>query len=128
MKVGSALMTWSRSATGEVTKQVLDYSVDDVPQSWELPADMTEFVIERIAPFQTITFKVTTYGADGQSTMSMSFTIVAPSFEAPLPATNLGVSFFNIREETEPTPPEVVGNSGVVNTQLAPVGGLRRIR
>jgi hypothetical protein len=132
MKVASAKLTWNRSLTGEVTKQVLDYTVNGVPSSWELPSEMSEFTIERVEPFTSLSFNVTVYGADGQSTMSMGFSITAPSFEAPLPATNLGVSFFDIREEETPPPPE-----GVVSGMTAAAraksgssgaGGVKKIR
>lgn len=104
MKVADIKLEWDKSVSVGLSKVVVTVTIDGVSAVTELTPDVQEQMIT-VAANKPYTFSVETFGADGLSTMSVTFSGSTDDLTAPQPATNLRASVMGIRDVPDvPTP------------------------
>lgn len=101
MKVADVKLTWTKSPSPDVARQVLKTVIAGSEATVELGPEAQEFMvtISSDTPFQ---FSVDTFDAAGNHTVSEVYSSAVGDLEAPLAATNLAHEIVAVRDATPP--------------------------
>jgi len=101
MKEADVLLSWKKSPSVDVSKQVIEITVDGNLKTFELGPEIESYQFV-VSAKSSVSFNVTTFDEEGNQTASESYTFTLGDLEAPLPATSLFHEILAVRDQIVP--------------------------